>query len=693
MNTPKHSPKLGAPRTPFLSRSQSTSRRSGQAVRRIGLLLLVVGISAANAANVPAGLTGLWRFQSSADKLKATVGVDLTTSNSTNNSAFFLGPWTSIEPGYSDGGVVQEVSFDYLTVNPSFVANGGSSAYVNEYTVAIDYVQTSGPTNWNSLFQTALGGNQNDGDLWTDGAGHIGVGAVGYSTLTYAATNWHRIVWSVDNGSFFRVYVDGVLFLDGPGQAIDGRFALYTDKFHLFADDSWEDMWGLVGTVATWNRALTTEEVAGMGGWTNGSPTPTPLSFSDTTTNAIPIVAAVSPNNGDTNAAPVFNYQAIIVDSTTATVDQNSIRLTLDGLPLTPTITSSLGVITVKSAAGGLLRSSSAHNYTLTFDTTGVVSSYTNETTFTVQPYTGYEWRFTSGDLVAALGDGVMDYADGATTMGLTTFGTTDGSTVPHIGGVPAKYMHVPAFTSDANGYLLTFNATGPNTGTNAYVNRYSAIFDLLIPSPIAGGDWLPFFNTDPFNLNDADFYFAGDGSIGIGGGGYSSAGTILANTWYRIIFAADLAANTLTYYVNGAAVKTRSADGLGGRWALYSNQDAGPDLLLFNEGDSSGVYTHDLYLASVAFTDRAMTAADAAALGGPNANGILVRSFAPRPALTIQSAGGNAIVSWPSSHVGYALEQTDAVSSSQWKPVAGITNNSVTLAPLGATRFFRLAQ
>jgi hypothetical protein len=240
----------------------------------LALAALVVAGSV-YAQNIPSGMTGLWRFQNSADKLKATYGVDLTTSNP-DNSAWFSGPWTVIEPGLSDGGVVQERSWDYLTVNPSFTANGGGS-YVNQYTVLIDYVQTSGATAWNSLFQTSWGGNDNDGDLFTDGAGHIGIGAAGYSTLTYDASTWHRIAWSIDNGNFFRVYVDGTLFLDGIAQAVDGRFSLYPDRFNLFADDSWEDQWGLVGTVATWGRALTSAEVAGMGGWIGGSATPTAL--------------------------------------------------------------------------------------------------------------------------------------------------------------------------------------------------------------------------------------------------------------------------------------------------------------------------------------------------------------------------------------------------------------------------------
>jgi hypothetical protein len=250
-------------------------------------VLLAAGI--ATAQNVPSGVTGLWRFQTEADKLSATIGAPLTTSDP-GNSAWFTGPWTVINPGLSDGGVVQERSYDYLSVDPGFTANGGGS-YVNQYTVAIDYVQTQ--AGWNSLFQTAYGGNDNDGDLWIAPDGTIGVGDVGYSTATFDPSTWHRIVWSVDNGNFFRVYVDGTLYLDGTPQEVDGRFSLYTDRFNLFADDSWEDMWGLVGTVATWNRALTSEEVAGMGGWIGSATEPTPLTIPEPSTLSLLALAGL----------------------------------------------------------------------------------------------------------------------------------------------------------------------------------------------------------------------------------------------------------------------------------------------------------------------------------------------------------------------------------------------------------------
>jgi len=635
------------------------------------------------ASNIPPGLTGLWRFQESANKLVATVGQDLKTSN-TNNSAFFLGPWTEIGidswlSKFSDGGVVQERSYDYLTVNPGFAPNGGGNN-VNEYTVAIDYVQTSGNTTWNSLFQTASDGNTSDGDLWITGADTaartIYTTELGSSTLTFDSSKWHRIVWSVDNGNFFRVYVDGTLFLDGAGQPIDGRYSLIPDKFHLFADNDWEDQWGLVSTVATWNRALTSAEVADLGGWIGTNTFPTHLILSE-----VPEITSITPTPGQTNVAPHFAYRATLLDPI-GLINPNSLQLLLDGVAMPATFTNNGAALSVTFSSGGLIRSGSTHTYSLTDG-----STYTNSTTFTVQNYTSYEWGFTNANLGVSLGNGVMTYAGDSSS---TTFGTTDGSTVPHINGDPAQYMYVPAFIFDTDGYWVSLDESAPNVSSE-YINRYAMVMDVMVPSPWLQTWLVPFFNTDPYNLNDADFYLAGDGRIGIGSGGYAVTNTIGPDTWYRIAFVADLAANTLTYYVNGTNVWSRNADGLGGRWALYSNQDPGPDLLLFNE--PTGTSTHELYLSSWAFTDRVIDATEAAALGGPDAAGIFIHNFATPPNLTIQAAGGGATISWPADYVGFSLEQSDSITAPTWKPVPGVTNNAVTLNPTGAVTFFRLVQ
>ena len=230
-----------------------------------------------------------------------------------------------------------------------------------------------------------------------------------------------------------------------------------------------------------------------------------------------------------------------------------------------------------------------------------------------------YEWTFNAGNLTTSLGNGTMAYAD-AQTGTLTTYGTTDGTTVPHIGGVPANFMRVPVFPSRANGYQLTFNDTAPNGG-GAYVNDYTVVMDFLYPGAL--GNYSAILNTNPGNPdnNDADFYLHPNGGLGIGT--YSPAGTVTQNTWYRAAFVNT--ASSITIYLNGNQVHTRANDGVDGRWSLFSNLDAGADLLLFNEGDTSGNYTGEWVVNSVAFVDRAMSGAELLGLAGPNATAILV--------------------------------------------------------------------
>ena len=319
---------------------------------------------------------------------------------------------------------------------------------------------------------------------------------------------------------------------------------------------------------------------------------------------------------------------------------------------------------------------------TPTDEVPGDVWSFTMKTTSSAI----YEWNFANGNLAPALGNGVLEYADGATTSNLTVFGTTDGTLIPHIGGKPAKYLRAPAFTGFGNGYTVTFTDSPPNGG-GAYINQYTMIFDLLLPAPI---NWFPFFNTSPSNAsgNDADFYVAPDGSLGIYAIGYSAPGTISANTWYRITFAADLAANTATYYVNGAPVCAGPVD-IDARHSIYSNLNSGPDLLLFNEGDSSGVYTHVVYLSSFLFTDRTMSAPEIAALGGPKARGIIVP--APPINISIVLQGTNVLLGW-SGDSPFQLQKTTSLTNVSWHNVGSVTNGTNALISIKEdSGFFRV--
>lgn len=293
-----------------------------------------------------------------------------------------------------------------------------------------------------------------------------------------------------------------------------------------------------------------------------------------------------------------------------------------------------------------------------------------------------YEWNFENGDLSAVLGPGVMSYADSA-TAGLTAFGTTDGIGVPHIAGQPARYLRAPAFSGPGNGYHVTFNETGPNGG-GIYINQFTMIFDLLLPAPV---NWCALFNTNPGNANDADFYITSTGQLGIGAIGYSAAGIIGAGQWYRVAFVADLAAGNARYYVNGASVFSGSAGTtLDGRHSLYSNADPGPDILLFNEGNTSGVFTHEILLSSFAFTGRALSAAEVQALGSPRAEGIFVRR------LRIQRNGGSVLLQWAGAP-NVRLQRTTQLAGGRWQDVDGTlgSNQFAETAPTG-TVFYRIA-
>jgi hypothetical protein len=235
-----------------------------------------------------------------------------------------------------------------------------------------------------------------------------------------------------------------------------------------------------------------------------------------------------------------------------------------------------------------------------------------------------YEWTFNDGTLGDSFLNGTMAPVGGT----ITGVVDTDGGSIPHIGGVPGRVLIVPAHTDPLDGFNLTLAATGPNGG-GAYVNQYTFIFDLYSPG---APNWQALFQTDPTNAsgNDADFYVAPDGAVGIGDLTYSAASVFQQNTWHRLAFTTDLGAGVATFYVDGIQVAQRTGPSLlDGRFALYSNVDPGDDVRLFNENDASGVYTHALFINSVAFVDRELTAAEISALGGASAERILI----PEPA------------------------------------------------------------
>lgn len=241
-----------------------------------------------------------------------------------------------------------------------------------------------------------------------------------------------------------------------------------------------------------------------------------------------------------------------------------------------------------------------------------------------------FSWSFDSLDLSPAKVTGgtvTLDHFD-ASTQAQTDFLVTS-VVVPDFPDGTGAYVHHPPFSAGggggAGGYLMGYTNVPPNGG-GAYLNDYTIMMDIYLPAL----DWTALFNTNPGHGNDADWYVAPDGSLGIGELGYSPSGTISAGRWHRLAFVQDQANNLTQYFVDGAKVFQSGAAGLDGRFSLYTSNDAPPQLVIHGEGDGSGNYSNEIYMGSLFFADFPLSEAEIVALGGASYEGIRI---VPEPA------------------------------------------------------------
>lgn len=203
---------------------------------------------------------GWWKFDNASDLTKAEVGYGLPLT--------LVGTHSAANGPESGNGAVLIGSGSFYKMNHNIYPNGGG-AKVNEYSLQYDF-KIPDFSNWHCFFQTNVA-NTDDGDLFINKSGNIGVAAVGYSTYPIVAGEWYRLVVSVKNGSFFTIYLDGKLMQSGNVQNIDGRFALESTLL-IFADEDGEDGNIFCAELAIWDKALTAAEVTELGGYKHADP-------------------------------------------------------------------------------------------------------------------------------------------------------------------------------------------------------------------------------------------------------------------------------------------------------------------------------------------------------------------------------------------------------------------------------------
>jgi hypothetical protein len=200
---------------------------------------------------------GWWKFDDASDMVKAEIGVPLVLT----------GTQTSID-GPVAGNLATLVPLgSYLDMSHGIPANGGGSL-VNEWSLQIDFSVPMIDT-WYAFFQTLDG----DADLFVAKTeapdigrvpNSIGCGSTRYTEATITADTWYRMLVSVKNEEFFRIYIDGVLWLDAAPQPLDDRYGL-SPILKIFQDDDGDDGDIRCSELGIWDVALTEAEAVALG--------------------------------------------------------------------------------------------------------------------------------------------------------------------------------------------------------------------------------------------------------------------------------------------------------------------------------------------------------------------------------------------------------------------------------------------
>ena len=187
------------------------------------------------------------------------------TENSIEGSAFSIecgvaGPKTftlganSISP--VDGPSADDKA---ITVHAGdiFKMNLNTTETVSNYTLLWN-VRISSTAKYHALLQTDPENDDNDGDLFINKGGKVGLSVNGFGYGGNVTLNeWHTIVFSVKDG-VPTTYMDGALLF--AGTAADNRFTLQGGYGLLFCDDGDEYDNIDVAQVAYWNKTLTLDE-------------------------------------------------------------------------------------------------------------------------------------------------------------------------------------------------------------------------------------------------------------------------------------------------------------------------------------------------------------------------------------------------------------------------------------------------
>jgi glycerophosphoryl diester phosphodiesterase len=255
----------------------------------------------------------------------------------------------------------------------------------------------------------------------------------------------------------------------------------------------------------------------------------------------------------------------------------------------------------------------------------GVAAAMTASVSPALAGQTVWDFDPDATPLSASVGTGVLTYR--GNTASAVSFGRISTAGLPPMLGGDSGVMLVGALSA-AQGINMD-HASPPNGvhTVNGWTSNYTIVMDVLIPGA-SFASVRSLFQTNTSNGNDGDYFIDGQGRIGTSG---VYNGQLQPGVWHRIAIVVGAADNEgmASTYIDGVFVGGQGGTGasIGSRWALYSQ--AGADLIMF--ADDNGE-TAPIWVSSMSFTDRRMTAAEIAALGGAHAAGVRTPGAATNP-------------------------------------------------------------
>jgi hypothetical protein len=259
-------------RSYLVAGSQVVRARAINAGGIVGDWSAVASFEVVGTAPAPGGLTGLWEFLHSENPGQATVGADLSIIGGPPGHFETMAD-AQVEPLTMQGVLATVAGPGNHFRLPHAIGPNGGGVKTNVYSLVYDVMLPS-PIQWHAFIQSDLT-NTADADFFvrantfrSSPAGSLGRGGLGYSTQAVPRDQWQRLVLTFDlrSGGSIHAYLNGVLFHVYSSATLDSRWALDPQDVLVFADENHENQSLMVATLASFDRALSADEVAALGG-------------------------------------------------------------------------------------------------------------------------------------------------------------------------------------------------------------------------------------------------------------------------------------------------------------------------------------------------------------------------------------------------------------------------------------------